>query len=76
MAKVSIHVWHDTKGRIIAIGRPAAARDSGRKVTPVAGKRQFVLEAEAEEAHVGSLAKTHVVDVRKKTLVEAANRRK
>ena len=75
MAKASIHIWHDAAGRIIAIGRPRSNRDSARKVVPIAGKNQFVLETEVDEAHIKTLSGTHAVDVQKKTLVEVGHRR-
>jgi hypothetical protein len=72
MAKARVHIWHAADGQIIAIGHAPA--NSARKVIPLAGEGQFVLEIEVEEAHVANLPRTHIVDVHKKTLVEAGHR--
>jgi hypothetical protein len=66
MAKVNVFVWHNLTGQIIAIGRPTGKR----KIIPVAGEGQAVLQTEHEEAELAGLHKTHIVDGGKRTLAK------
>jgi hypothetical protein len=70
MAKVSVHIWHDAGGQIIAVGRTMAGHGSRLRAVQVAGKNQLVLETEADEAALKTLARTHRVDVEQRSLVE------
>ena len=70
MAKVSIHVWHDRNGQILAIGRAPSSAKSKRKVVPIAGRNQSVLETIVAENAIKSLHNTHRVDVERGVLVE------
>lgn len=66
MAKIRIHVWHNTNGQIVAIGRPV---DSVKSV-PLSSENHSVLEAEVEEEQIANLPQTHVADVSQKVLLE------
>ena len=66
MAKISIHVWHNLTGEIVAVGRPIG----GAKCTPLSGENQAVLEAVIEEELLSSLHKTHKVDMTQKAVVK------
>ena len=62
----SVHVWYDSAGTIVAVGRVIASSDDGRIVeaVPVAGEDREVLEADVEDDLVQRLYETHRVDVR------------
>jgi len=66
MGKVSVHVWHNLNGQIVAVGRPMG----GAKCVPLSGENQAVLETTVEEDHIASLHKTHIVDVSQKAVVK------
>lgn len=70
MAKVKIHVWHDIKGGIVAVGHPVMEKQTlSLGVIPI-GTRDFqVLETEIDQKVVANLHKTHTVDVKKRSLV-------
>lgn len=69
MAKVTIHVWHNTSGEITAIGRPIG----GAKCVPLGGGDQAVMEAEVEEGQIAGLPRTHLVDVARRAIVKHAD---
>jgi predicted signal transduction protein with EAL and GGDEF domain len=66
MSKINVFVWHTMGGRIVAIGHATGQR----KVVAVAREGQAVLETEIEEAQIGGLHKTHLVDVGRRALVK------
>jgi hypothetical protein len=69
MSHTKVHIWHKADGTIVAVGRPKLPPGSPLKVTPVATPDQFVMEAEIGEHLLGSLRRTHRVDVEAGTLV-------
>jgi hypothetical protein len=68
MPKITIHVWHDIRGGIVAVGHPVAGNKT-IKVTPIAKPPYQVLENEIDQELVANLHETHTVDVEKRTLV-------
>ncbi len=61
MADVKTFIWHDEKGRIIAVGHvPFGGKQS---IEPRAKSGQKVLEASIDERHLPTLHLTHSVDV-------------
>ena len=68
---VKIHIWHDSNGQIIAVGRSSAHAKS--KALPIAGHRQGVLETLIEENAIRTLHQTHKVDARSNTLVKVVH---
>lgn len=69
MAKISIFVWHDLSGQIVAVGRPM----SGAKCVPLISDDNCVLvEAEIEEKWIAGLHQTHMVDVNRKAIIKHA----
>jgi hypothetical protein len=70
MATVKAHIWHDSRGKILAVGYiPPGALNHLRSVVPVARKNQLVLKADVSQESLASLHSTHRVDVKKKSLV-------
>ena len=65
MGMTRIHVWHDTSGKIVAIGR----RVGNARCVPMASDRLAVLEVDVEEADIRSLHRTHTVDPLRKAVV-------
>jgi hypothetical protein len=72
MAKVKVHVWHDPKGGIVAVGHRVAHKTFTLGITPIANPNHHVLETDVEEERIAGLHKTHRVDVKKQTLVSAS----
>ena len=68
MPKITIHVWHDIRGGIVAVGHPVGG-NKAFKVTPIAKHPYQVLENEIDQELVANLHETHTVDVEKRTLV-------
>lgn len=66
MAKVTVSVWHNVNGEIMAVGRPMGEATS----VPLSGENQYVLETEIEEQYIAGLPETHLVDVSQKALTE------
>lgn len=66
MAKVTIFVWYDITGEIVAIGRPMGEG----KAVPLTAENQAVLETEIEEEDIAGLPQTHIVDGSRKLLVK------
>jgi len=62
---VSVHVWYDAAGTIVAVGRVIASSDSSRVLgaVPVAREDREVLEADIADDLVQRLYETHRVDV-------------
>ena len=58
MAKVSVHIWHNISGEIMAVGRSTGVRPC----VPIVDRDQAVIEIEVDEAHAHELHRTYVVD--------------
>jgi len=65
MAKINVHIWHDTSGRIVAVGRPTAHC----KAVPIVGQNTHSLAAEIDEKLIADLHRTHKIDVKKGEVV-------
>jgi len=70
MKTTKYQVWHDITGKIIAVGHSVARENLNHGVIPKVSYDQHVLEVEVEEKLAQHLHKTHVVDVKKGSLVE------
>lgn len=61
MADVKTFIWHDEKGRIVAVGHvPSSCKQS---IEPRTKGGQKVLQASIDERHLPTLHLTHCVDV-------------
>jgi hypothetical protein len=69
MSDKKVHIWHTADGTIVAVGSAKLPPGSTLKVTPFASPGEYVLEAELGEHLLGSLRRTHRVDVEAKTVV-------
>ena len=66
MAKLTISVWHNLNGEIMAVGHPIGEA----KCVPLSGENQYVLETEIGEEYITELPQTHIVDVSQKALIK------
>lgn len=66
MGMTKIHVWHDTSGKIVAVGRPVGTA----QCLPLASDKHAVLEIEVEESDILSLHQTHAIDPLRKDIIE------
>jgi hypothetical protein len=65
MAKVQVHIWYDSNGRIAAIGQPAPHC----KAIPIASRNLHTLIADVDQALVAQLHQTHSVDIEKASVI-------
>ncbi len=58
---VRTHIWHDSEGKILAVGRPH--EDAGGEVQPLAPGTGGVIEADVDKELLARLHESHAVDV-------------
>lgn len=71
MPIVRAFVWHDSAGKILAVGHPVAG--SQRTILPVAGGNGGVLAADIDEEDLPLLIESHAVDIEGGYVVERAD---
>jgi hypothetical protein len=70
MAKIKIHIWHDIKGGIVAVGHPVMENKALKLGFIPIGTPNFpTIETEIEQELVANFHKTHTVDVKNRSLV-------
>lgn len=69
MATLSVHIWHDASGRIVAVGRFHAGKQPIRRSIPMAGDGTSVIQVDVDEETMSNLHETHRVDVNTGTLM-------
>ena len=72
-ARHRVNVWHDSEGRIAAVGRSLTGDVT---VVPLAGGALEVLEVEVPEGAAAQLHTTHRVDVGRRELVSISGEKK
>ena len=65
MSLIQATIVHDIFGRIVSINRPA--KDGKVVVLPQDGQSVFVTDVDSDS--IGTLIRTHIVDIGKKALV-------
>lgn len=70
MRMLSVHIWYDSHGKILAVGCAPAGKDGARRrVIPQLLDGQNHLQVDAPEETVVRLHETHHVDVAAKALM-------
>ena len=67
MSSRLVHIWHDAKGKILAVGHCPDGNQSKMRAIPLAGKGGGVLQEHVAEEAMSNLHETHRVNVKKGT---------
>lgn len=70
MPTITVYIWYDSKGKIIAIGRAPGGGHAQERIIPNLKEDQYHIEAHVQEEHIAKLHETHVVDTAKRALRE------
>lgn len=66
MAAIDAFIWHDHRGKIVAVGYAASGFEE--RIEPLARPEHKVLKLRVPEEHLRTLHLTHEIDVEKSDL--------